>query len=208
MSQQFDRSVARLALEVCRYTYAAGVGDAQNRPDLDNSFDFITRNSGRIDSPDGRPIPVRGYGKNVTSFACVVPYADRNVVSYMGTETEFDRSDLVQFLVSLRDWSNNGKAKLVPFELDGSHIGRATWVTLEGLVHDGFLGEVKAVQDQIVAILQTQGGVGRPVLVTGHSQGGAEAALATRALAVAGFNVEATYTFAAPRAGTAAFATA
>ena len=208
MSQQFDRSVARLALEVCRYTYAAGVGDAQNRPDLDNSFDFITRNSGRIDSPDGRPIPVRGHGKNVTSFACVVPYADRNVVSYMGTETEFDRSDLVQFLVSLRDWSNNGKAKLVPFELDGSHIGRATGVTLEGLVHDGFLGEVKAVQDQIVAILQTQGGVGRPVLVTGHSQGGAEAALATRALAVAGFNVEATYTFAAPRAGTAAFATA
>lgn len=35
---------------------------------------------------------------------------------------------------------------------------------------------------------------------------GAEAALATRAFAAAGFNVAATYTFAAPRSGTIAYA--
>lgn len=42
--------------------------------------------------------------------------------------------------------------------------------------------------------------------VTGHSQGGAEAALATRALLAGGFPVGATYTLAAPRPGDLAFA--
>jgi hypothetical protein len=44
------------------------------------------------------------------------------------------------------------------------------------------------------------------VIVTGHSQGGAEAVLGTAALTAAGFSVEATYTFGAPRAGSQAFA--
>lgn len=201
MAHQFDRKMARLALEICRFTYAAGVDDDENKKDKADALNFIKTYS----SPLFDPIPIRGHGKNVTSFACIVPYADRNVVSYMGTETEFDRGDLVQLLVSLRDWSNNGKARLVPFELDGPHVGKGTGVTLKGLVHEGFLGELKAVQDQIVATLKQNGGVGRPVLVTGHSQGGAEAALATPALTAAGFNVEVTYTFAAPRAGTAEF---
>ena len=91
------------------------------------------------------------------------------------------------------------------FQLDGKHIGKADGVTLEGQVHEGFLSELKAVQDRIITTLKNHGGVARPVLVTGHSQGGAEAALATRALAAAGFQVEMTYTFAAPRTGTADF---
>jgi hypothetical protein len=41
------------------------------------------------------------------------------------------------------------------------------------------------------------------VYVTGHSQGGAEAALAVPALRAAGFNVVEAYTFAAPRPGDA-----
>lgn len=49
-------------------------------------------------------------------------------------------------------------------------------------------------------------GLNRPLYVTGHSQGGAEAALATRAFIAGGFPVAAAYTFAAPRPGDAAFA--
>ena len=72
---------------------------------------------------------------------------------------------------------------------------------LGGLVHEGFLQELSAVQSRVVDILLSRGGRSRPVYITGHSQGGAEAALATRALLAGGFPVVATYTFAAPRAG-------
>ena len=198
MSHPFDRDLARLALEICRYTYAAGV----DAPEKANALAFIKQHS----RPIGDPIPLRGPGKDATSFACLVPYENRNVISYMGTETEFDLSDLGQLRVSLRDWGKNGKARPVPFALEGKHIGQQVGVTLEGRVHRGFLSELKAVQDQVVTALNGHGAAARPVLVTGHSQGGAEAALATRALTAAGFTVEVGYTLAAPRAGTADFA--
>ena len=221
MAHQFDQNLARLALEICRFTYAAGIGNAANAPDRSDALAYLKAHS----NPLADPIPILGGG---TSFACVVPYADRNVVSYMGTKTEFGfnklaelddllksgqvltmlpeaKSIIEQFRDSLRDWGQNGKARPVAFELEGRHIGQAKGVTLEGRVHHGFLSELKAVQEGIVATLNRQGGVARPVLVTGHSQGGAEAALATRALAAAGFNVEVTYTFAAPRTGSAEF---
>jgi len=78
---------------------------------------------------------------------------------------------------------------------------------LGGMVHEGFLEELGAVQDRVVAELlkPKRGGRSRPVYVTGHSQGGAEAVLATRALLAGGFPVVATYTFAAPRPGNAEF---
>lgn len=225
MVHQFDRKMARLALEICRFTYAAGIGNAANAPDRSDALTYIKTHS----SPLAEPIPIVG---GETSFACVVPYADRNVVSYMGTKTEFrviKLSELVnllksgnllsvalqakglvrQFLQSLEDWGQNGKARPVPFQLEGTHIGQAGGVTLEGVVHHGFLGELKAVQAEVVAMLKQlkhTDGSDRKVLVTGHSQGGAEAALATRALAAAGFDVEVSYTFAAPRTGTKEFA--
>lgn len=225
MTHPFDRDVARLALEICRFTYAAGVGNAANTSDQDNALDYIKSHS----SPLMDPLPIVG---GETLFACVVPYADRNVVSYMGTKTEFravkfsEFVDLLkngdalsvalkakgfvrQFLQSLKDWGNNGRARPVSFHLDGEHIGQKQGVTLEGHVHEGFLSELHAVQGEIVSLLRQlkhADGTDRKVLVTGHSQGGAEAALAARALVAAGFDVEVTYTFAAPRTGTQEFA--
>lgn len=230
-----DRRLARLALEICRYTYAAGIGNAANAPDADDALTYIVNYIGQLPNPfnefETEPVHISG---SETSFACIVPFPGRNVVSYMGTKTEFrvvkfskfmellkgggiTVSDTLQalgfineFLQSLHDWGNNGRAKPVPFRLDGAQIGKAVGVTLEGRVHEGFLSELSAVQAQVVSILNDKSlrnsdGSRRKVLVTGHSQGGAEAALATRALTAAGFDVEATYTFAAPRTGTREF---
>ncbi|MFO0943391.1 MAG: lipase family protein [Pirellulales bacterium] len=233
MTTPFDRKLARLSLEICRYTYAVGVGTAANMPDRDDALRYINNYIAQLPEPQKSftTTPVHIHGSE-TSFACVVPFADRNVVSYMGTKTEFRAVKLSQFIdllkngsafsiatqaigfvkefsQSLHDWGRNGRAAPVDFTLSGEHIGKENGVTLEGKVHAGFLSELKDVQAQIVSILDQDvnknNGTRRKVLVTGHSQGGAEAALATRALAAAGFEVEATYTFAAPRTGTQAF---
>ncbi len=208
MAQGFDGKEARLLLEICRYTYASGVGDQANAADRAETLKFIR------DAQGGDPVGVRGEGKGQTSFAVVVPMADRNVVAYMGTQTEFDGlkkkdslSDLKTAIVSMLDWKQNVEARPVKFDLEAKHLGKATGITLPDSirVHHGFLDELKAVQAEVVATLMQHGGVAKPVVVTGHSQGGAEAALATKALAEAGFTVQVTYTFAAPRAGNQAF---
>ncbi|MCA9062569.1 MAG: lipase family protein [Planctomycetaceae bacterium] len=202
MTQTLDRSQARLALEICRYTYAVGAGGARNAADREDALAFIRQHS----TPAAEPIAIQDASG--TSFACVMPYADRNIVSYMGTESEFDVGNPKQFLESLSDWKENGRAAPTSFTLSAEHLGKEQGVTLPGQVHRGFLAQLKAVQADVIRALDAHGGRQRPVIITGHSQGGAEAALATAALAAAGFSVEMTYTFAAPRAGTAEFARA
>lgn len=220
MSSAFDRSLARLLLEICRHTYRLGIeqsGPSKKSPETDPLL-YIQNFH-----PLSKPIPIPGSS---TSFACIVPFADRIVVSYMGTKTEVQlielhsfakvlkTGDLTEFkknittgtnslFDSLKDWSRNIEASPVEFILNGSEIGQANGVTLAGEVHQGFLKELTAVQTQVVNELKRQTSADRTprkVVVTGHSQGGAEAVLATEALRAAGFDVESTYTFAAPRA--------
>ncbi|WP_306423197.1 hypothetical protein [Desulforhabdus sp. TSK] len=109
-----------------------------------------------------------------------------------------------------KDWTQNFEAVPVPFALTSKQLGEGhprdvDKDNLGGEVHQGFLDELAAVQDQVVAELLKRGDRSLPVYVTGHSQGGAEAALATRALLAGGFNVVSTYTFAAPRPGNLEF---
>jgi triacylglycerol lipase len=194
----FDSGLARLLLEICRFTYAAGFDDAENAGDKQDALSWINRVGGLAAA---EPVILHG---SKTSVACIAPYPDRNIVAYMGTRTQFDT--LGNALDSIKDWSQNFEALLVPFKLADEHLGaghpdNVDKDNLGGRVHDGFLEELCAVQGQVVAALADLSGRGRPVYVTGHSQGGAEAALATRALLAAGFPVAATYTFAAPRPG-------
>jgi Lipase (class 3) len=199
----FDNQLARLLLEICRYTYAAGFGDTRNAPDRDDALASIRDANAALHD---EPTVVRG---NHTSVACIASYPDKNVVAYMGTKTQFNSPENAR--ASAADWFKNLKAPLVPFKLTRDQLGvtQADAVDhddLGGRVHDGFLEELAAVQGLVVAELMKRGGKGRPLYVTGHSQGGAEAALATRAFVAAGFAVAATYTFAAPRAGNDDFA--
>lgn len=69
-----------------------------------------------------------------------------------------------------------------------------------GRVHCGFAGAVREVWTEVRRIL---GGPGRskPLLLTGHSLGGAMATLASIRLASEGYAVHAVYTFGSPRVG-------
>jgi hypothetical protein len=126
--------------------------------------------------------------------ACIVgTTADGVVVAFRGTLS----LDGPFTIAKLLDWANDLNARPVPG--DG----------LPGGVHEGFLGSLDslwgAVRDEAKRQLR-QAGAAAPLLVTGHSKGGAVAALA----ALRFRNLEAVtptvVTFAAPKAGNTAFA--
>jgi hypothetical protein len=124
--------------------------------------------------------------------ACLVgPIPDGLVVAFRGT-LPFD----VHKIPTLLDW-------LGDFEADP--IAAAGF---PGFVHAGFFGALSVLSAGIADELKRQQAgapAGRPVLVTGHSKGGAVAALAAWSLqAVAGIPVK-VVTFAAAKPGDAAF---
>jgi Lipase (class 3) len=192
----FDQRLARLLLEICRYTYAATFrSDVKDR---DDALTWINEAGTPLAMEllnDETPVP--------TSVACVVAYPDKNVVSYMGTKTKFDA--FAEALTSSQDWAQNFRAAPVPFKLTAQQLGLKQDITLGGRVHKGFLEELCAVQRKVIQALSKHGGRDRPLYVTGHSQGAAEAALATRAFLAGGYPVAAAYTFASPRPGDGAF---
>ena len=207
----FDKEFARLLLEICRFTYAsafdgdpeAGPANAKAKQEAQNWID--------ANHPGGTLIMVPSPTDR-TSVACIASYPDKNIVSYMGTMTEFTAptglAGAKDDLESLLDWAENLRLELVPFSLTGAEIGPgcSDIADIGGRVHKGFHEQLRTVQGAVVARLLELNGMTLPLFVTGHSQGGAEAALATKAFLVGGFNVAATYTFAAPRPGEADFA--
>lgn len=197
----FDQKFARLLLEICRYTYAKSFDDAANKNDEQDALNWINQ----AGAPDALVMLKDGKIPS-TSVACVAVYPDKNIVSYMGTKTQFKSPE--ESIESIKDWCENIEAKMVRFKLTTEQLGldHPDKNSLGGLVHKGFLEELGAIQAKVVQELLNHGGRSRPVYVTGHSQGGAIAALATRALLAGGFPVVATYTFAAPRPGDQAFA--
>lgn len=121
-----------------------------------------------------------------TAFAGVVNYPDRIVVAYQGTITN-------RTTAAVMDWLQNFRIHLIDSDRSG----------LPGKVHEGFFGQLDAIHGKVVAELAKA--PGKPLYVTGHSQGGAVAALATKRLELSGFTVTETYTFAAPRPGNSDF---
>ena len=73
-----------------------------------------------------------------------------------------------------------------------------------GLIHFGFARAAEAVYP-MVRVLLTALDRRLPILVTGHSLGGAMATLVSHRLAVEGFPVRAVYTYGSPRAGNRSF---
>jgi triacylglycerol lipase len=103
------------------------------------------------------------------------------------------------FLRILSDWLNDGEVDLV---------GGAG---LAGRVHRGFLRSLDHLWPAIDALrgeIREATGRGGQFFVTGHSKGGALAALAAFRLARLGTAPTAVYTFAAPRTGDRVFASA
>jgi len=128
-----------------------------------------------------------------TSSAGIIEYQDVIIVSFQGTITEFGLDGVFRF-DTLIDWIQNLRIE----QLKTSSTG------LPGLVHEGFFSQLDLIYDQLKSALPVGGN--KPIVVTGHSQGGAIATLATKRLQNDGFRVKETYTFAAPRAGDVVFA--
>ena len=90
-------------------------------------------------------------------------------------------------------------------------VSLANWVsnfnfrTEPGSIADGFRQAFEAVQDQVLAIAQARP-ADQPLFVTGHSLGGALAAIAAQALQANQIDVASVYTFGMPRPGSVAFA--
>ncbi len=192
----FDRELSRLLLEVCRYCYASDFDDKDNKNDGEDAFKYINKVSGITKD---KLIRLNG---SKTSVACIAVLPDKNIVSYMGTKTEFKD----EFGESILDWIKNLDTVPVNFSLSDAQLGGKISsgidkTDLGGKVHRGFLSELQAIQEKVVKTLEENDGRTKPVFITGHSQGGALAALATRALLAGDFFVSGTYTFAAPRAG-------
>ncbi len=130
--------------------------------------------------------------QNHTSFAGVMEYSDIVVVAFQGTITEFGLNGEFR-LDTLIDWIQNFRVQQL----------KTTRTRLPGLVHKGFFGQLDLIADQVCDALPKQGN--KPIVLTGHSQGGAVATLATKLLKDRGFPVRESYTFAAPRSGDAVF---
>lgn len=79
-------------------------------------------------------------------------------------------------------------------------------------VHAGFYGVYKSLAPYLIealhAAIPTSQRATTPIVVTGHSLGGAVATIAAYELAAAGYLVRGVYTFGSPRVGNAAFAAA
>jgi hypothetical protein len=193
----FDRSIARLMLEVCDYTYASAFQDAASRAAASGVLAWLLQHGGVV----GRPSTLIGDQKVATSVACVAECPDKLILAYMGTKTAFRSRAFKDVWESTRDWSKNANAAPVGFRLRGAELGNPAHGERDFgcKVHGGFLSELRAVQPMVIQELRRRGD--KPVYVTGHSQGGAEAALAVPALRAAGFNVVEACTFAAPRPG-------
>lgn len=127
-----------------------------------------------------------------TSFAAIVEYESEIVLVFQGTINDFGREGVFSW-DSLVDWIHNFRFQQVAAEKSG----------LPGRVHEGFLEQLNLIYDQLVSALSIL--KHKPVYITGHSQGGAIASLATKRLTQDKFDVTDTYTFGAPRAASSAF---
>jgi len=128
-----------------------------------------------------------------TSFAAVLEYEKVVVIAFQGTITKVEVNGQISFS-TMKDWVQNFKVK----QVDTSKSG------LPGKVHFGFQKQLNLIYEKVK--LSIPSGTKKSLVLTGHSQGGAVAVLATKKLELDGYKVKDTYTFAAPRTGDRKFA--
>ncbi len=95
----------------------------------------------------------------------------------------------------LDDWKTNLKIRLKQFTV----LADQTAVPPTGRVHRGFLDAWQSVEKQVIYYLKKWITPDTKLWVTGHSLGGALAAVATISLETQGFKINGLYTFGQPR---------
>lgn len=136
----------------------------------------------------------RSYVIDAVNACCIGVFDDQVVLAFRGTlPLSFAGKDA--FLTSVLAWLSD--ADLKPITVNG----------IDGRVHRGFADALLQLWPLFMEELQAKLADGRKLIVTGHGQGGALAALAaSRLLGMALADAARVYTFGAPRAGDVDFA--
>jgi triacylglycerol lipase len=108
---------------------------------------------------------------------------DYVVVSFAGT------SEWIDYLTDLTFASKPETVKGIP-----------------GHVHTGFLNVLDRSWAKVLQAVESKASHGKPVLLTGHSMGGAQAVISAVRLARLGYNVDSIYIYAVPRIGDETYA--
>ena len=109
----------------------------------------------------------------------------------------------------IRDWYTNFSTQLRKFTIRKS--GKTTISSYKGRVHTGFFLGWASVEREVLAQIKSwqnelqPGQTLPPLLITGHSLGGALATMATASLQENNINVAGLYTFGQPRVGDLSF---
>ena len=177
----FDAAIASRLARACHVAYAVGQAGGIGASSSYGAVKFT-------DDPDAIP-----GGAGGIDAAVVGRNVDGVIVAFRGTlPLRFD-GGLEDFLQSLLDWLNDTRAGLAP--------------GYGGLVHQGFGESLEGLWPTLAQKIRARVGAGSRIYVTGHSKGGALAALAAVRLAdELRLPPTAVYAYAAPRAGNGAFA--
>ncbi|MBE9179894.1 lipase family protein [Oculatella sp. LEGE 06141] len=105
-----------------------------------------------------------------------------------------------------KDWQTNFRTRLRKVAVKATTMEplNEDWTPPRGQVHRGFQSAWEGVEDRVIKRLR-QWNLDQPsplpLLITGHSLGGALATVAAASLVKRGFNVQGLYTFGQPRVG-------
>ena len=143
--------------------------------------------------------PPNAIVSNINS-ALVGDISDGVVVAFRGTIGQFglEWKDIYSDLKTFEDWLQNFSAKLSPMQ------------GVSGEVHEGFKTAVQSIYNDVISAIHKCSN--RTLYITGHSKGGAMAAIFGAMLKAKGddkaLTVKPVTTFAAPRSGNAKFISA
>jgi hypothetical protein len=145
----------------------------------------------------GFAAPTRSFTADMINAALVGATKTEVIVAFRGTQP-INTADWNDFIETVDDWVHDGEALLikVPYA--------------QGLVHQGFSSSLESLWTAVVAAIREQLTATRlPLIVAGHSKGGALATLAALRLRVEGVATPAgVYTFGSPRVGDTPFSNA
>lgn len=147
-------------------------------------------------------LPAEGGGTRTITDAgtdthvCITAYDDCTVIAFRGTR-------------DLRNWITDAEIRLRSIGVNEAATACASRTTVNPRVHEGFFHAIDAVIDEIAEQLGKPPVIRRPpLLITGHSLGGALAVLCAWMLERRGIEVHSVYTFGQPRVGDRQFAAA
>jgi triacylglycerol lipase len=131
--------------------------------------------------PSHEPVPIVIQERHTDTQGFIQRYDNVNLIAFRGS-------------TSLRDWLTDAQFRMTTADRGSENVR----------VHRGFWAAIQSVWDDIDKILIKD--FDKPIIVTGHSLGGALAILCAWLLRNQGYRVESVYTFGQPRVGNKAFA--